>query len=311
MHANIDGFKQAMNDGVDVIKFNQKNTQTGSRTISLAGENLMTLVCKNKKKVMGFSKEQYDMKALVRVHKGELPDPDGGGKFDLGTSTLRHHTERTESARAMRDSGLCFSLIFPDRSIDFAAQSRAERDFLYSGFELMAGKGDDFGRLIKVALHSKELSGLALGNDWSSGHLLLTQVGPNSEAEAVGLLAGDKVIKVSQNEAFHMMDAGKALKMMKLMPRPLVLLVERVDNLDHTEELHRTVQREKLLGSLLSGAGLGSFEAALIDFGIESVEDLTNYRIVNDDLLMSEDIGMNKEDVKTLRRALERHFFSD
>lgn len=51
MHANIDGFKKEMEVGVDVIKFNQKNLQTGSRTISLTGDNLMTLVCKNKKKV--------------------------------------------------------------------------------------------------------------------------------------------------------------------------------------------------------------------------------------------------------------------
>ena len=62
---------------------------------------------------------------------------------------------------------------------------------------------------------------------------------------------------------------------------------------------------------LLKGAGLGQFGDALIEFGIESVEDLTNYRIVNDDLLMSEDIGMTKENVKVLRRALERHFYSD
>jgi len=54
MHANIDGFKKEMEVGVDVIKFNQKNLQTGSRTISLTGENLMTLVCKNKKKVTMF-----------------------------------------------------------------------------------------------------------------------------------------------------------------------------------------------------------------------------------------------------------------
>lgn len=40
-----------------------------------------------------------------------------------------------------------------------------------------------------------------------------------------------------------------------------------------------------------------------------AIKDLTNYRIVNDDLLMSEDIGMTKENVKTLRRALERHFY--
>jgi len=71
------------------------------------------------------------------------------------------------------------------------------------------------------------------------------------------------------------------------------------------------VQREKKLASLLDGAGLGKYEAPLIEFGVESVEDLTNFRIVNDDLLMSEDIGMSKDDVRTLRRALERHFYDN
>lgn len=38
------------------------------------------------------------------------------------------------------------------------------------------------------------------------------------------------------------------------------------------------------------------------------VKDLINYRIVNDDLLTSEDIGMKKDHVKNLRRALEAYF---
>jgi hypothetical protein len=115
MHANIDGFKASMENGVDVIKFNQNNLKTGSRTISLTGENLMTLVCKNKKKVMGFSKEQYDMSEMTRVQKGETPDPDSNSKFDLGTATLRNHADKNKSSKDMRDGGLCFSLIFPDR----------------------------------------------------------------------------------------------------------------------------------------------------------------------------------------------------
>jgi myosin heavy subunit len=310
MHANIDGFKKAMEEGVDVIKFNQNNTKTGSRTISLTGENLMTLVCKNKKKVMGFSKEQYDMKEMTRVQRGEAPDPEGRGKFDLGTATLRNHADKNDNSRTMRDGGLCFSLIFPDRSIDFAAASRAQRDFLFSGFELMQGKGRDFGKLIKVGLHSRDWSnGLSFGNDWSTGALLITNIVPNSEAEAVGLMVGDKVTKINNEDRFATMESDKVLRALRTASRPLFFVVERVENLDHTEELHRTVQREKLLGSLLNGAGLGRFEACLIDFGIESVEDLTNYRIVNDDLLMSEDIGMSKEDVRTLRRALEKHFY--
>jgi translation initiation factor IF-2 len=39
--------------GVDVIKFNQSNTQTGSRQISLTGKVCETLVCKNKVGAVG------------------------------------------------------------------------------------------------------------------------------------------------------------------------------------------------------------------------------------------------------------------
>jgi hypothetical protein len=115
MHANIDGFREQMLKGVDVIKFNQGNLQTGSRTLQLNDE-FDTLTCKNKKKIMGFSKEQYDMATLVRVQKGELPDAslELDGKWTLGTATLRSHVQKG-TAKAMVESGLCFSLIFPDR----------------------------------------------------------------------------------------------------------------------------------------------------------------------------------------------------
>jgi len=246
------------------------------------------------------------------VQKGEIADPDGGSKFDLGTVTLRMHASKAASARALRDGGQCFSLVFSDRTIDFAAGSKAQRDFLAGGFELLCGKGGDFGKLIKVVLHSKGLADtMTLGNDWSSGALLVTAVKAGSEAEKVGLLAGDKVVKINGEEFFATMDAPKVVKSLKTMPKPVTIVVERVENLDHTDEIHRAVQREKKLAELLKGAGLGQFGDALIEFGIESVEDLTNYRIVNDDLLMSEDIGMTKENVKMLRRALERHFYSD
>lgn len=85
--------------------------------------------------------------------------------------------------------------------------------------------------------------------------------------------------------------------------------MERTQNLDHKEEIHRTVQREKVLREFLSSAGLAKFEEHLLKFGVESVDDLTNYRIVNDDVLMSEDIGMSKEQVRLLRQALEKHIF--
>jgi hypothetical protein len=61
---------------------------------------------------------------------------------------------------------------------------------------MMAGKGVDFGKLVKVALHGKDLSAnFTLGNDWSTGALLIVGVKAGSEAEAVGLAAGDKVTK--------------------------------------------------------------------------------------------------------------------
>lgn len=68
----------------------------------------------------------------------------------MGTEVLRQHCSKNDSSKAMRDAGLCFSLVFSSRSIDFAAESKAQRDFLYQGFELMAGKGADFGKLVKV-----------------------------------------------------------------------------------------------------------------------------------------------------------------
>ena len=66
-----------------MIKFNAGNLATGGRSISLAeggSGTVATLVCKNKKKLMGFSKEQYELGDLLRVQKGELPDPDGKNK---------------------------------------------------------------------------------------------------------------------------------------------------------------------------------------------------------------------------------------
>ena len=91
--------------------------------------------------------------------------------------------------------------------------------------------------------------------------------------------------------------------------RPIHITVERTQDLDHNEDLHRTVQREKVLREFLATAGLGAYEPLLLRFGVESVDDLTNFRIVNDDVLMSEDIGMSKDEVRVLRRALEKHIF--
>jgi C-terminal processing protease CtpA/Prc len=113
---------------------------------------------------------------------------------------------------------------------------------------MMQGKGSDFGKLIKVSLHTKDwASGFSLGNDWSTGALLIVSVVPNSEAEAVGLMAGDKITKINNDAKFATMESDKVSKALRSMPRPFSLVVERVDNLDHNEELHRAVQKEKVL----------------------------------------------------------------
>jgi hypothetical protein len=38
---------------------------------------------------MGFSKEQYDMKELVRVHRGESPDETGDGGEESSVARWR------------------------------------------------------------------------------------------------------------------------------------------------------------------------------------------------------------------------------
>jgi S1-C subfamily serine protease len=93
-----------------------------------------------------------------------------------------------------------------------------------------------------VALRSKTLEGLSLGNDWSSGQLVVVAVGAGTEADAAGLLAGDKVVKVNDQKEYALMDNHLALGKIKAGPRPAVFLVERVENLGHTEELHRVVR---------------------------------------------------------------------
>jgi membrane-associated protease RseP (regulator of RpoE activity) len=76
---------------------------------------------------------------------------------------------------------------------------------------------------------------------------LIVSVVPNSEAEAVGLMAGDKITKINNDAKFATMESDKVSKALRSMPRPFSLVVERVDNLDHNEELHRAVQKEKVL----------------------------------------------------------------
>jgi hypothetical protein len=219
MHANIDGFRKELQKGVEVVKLNKKDMKTGSRVLSISGENLTTLVCKNKKKLMGFSKEMYDLTQLERVQFGESPDPDGQTKWDMGTPTLRQHAEKNELVKQMQAGGQCFSLIFPERSIDFAAQSKAERDFLAGGFELMVGKGQDFGKLFNVTLRGRGMMGIGLSNDWTKGYLLLTKVDHGSESHALDLKPGDKVVSVNNDDSWAMKDAAEASKALAALPR--------------------------------------------------------------------------------------------
>ncbi len=212
MHANIDGFRKELQSGVEVVKLNKKDMKTGSRVISLTGENLSELICKNKKKLMGFSKESYDLTQLLRVQLGEATDPDGASKWDMGTPTLRQHCVKNENVKEMQTGGLCFSLIFPERSIDLAAQSKAQRDFLAGGFELMIGKGEDFGKLIKATLSGRGPIGIGLHNDWTKGTLLITTVEPDSEAEVMELKAGDKIVDINGDTGWSIKESTEAEK---------------------------------------------------------------------------------------------------
>jgi hypothetical protein len=65
-------------------------------------------------------------------------------------------------------------------------------------------------------------------------------------------------------------------------------------------------RKKRELATFLDGAGLSQYEAFLIDCEIESVDDLANLQIASDAMLRSEAIGMGIDDVRTLRRALER-----
>ena len=110
----------------------------------------------------------------------------------------------------MQTGGQCFSLIFPERSIDLAAQSKAQRDFLAGGFELMVGKGDDFGKLIKISLTGRGMMGIGFHNDWAKGSLLVTKVDPGSEADEADLKAGDNVVDVNGDKSWATKDSSEA-----------------------------------------------------------------------------------------------------
>ena len=96
----------------------------------------------------------------------------------------------------------------------------------------------------QVALRSSNLEGLSLGNDWSSEQLVVVAVAAGTEAEAAGMQVGDKVAKVNDSAEYSHMDNHTALRQIKAGPRPAVFLVERVENLGHTEELHRAVRQD-------------------------------------------------------------------
>lgn len=150
-----------MSKGMGVVKLNKSNFHTRALRLSLGGGegDEPMLLCMRK---LCSSQEQLDLKAIIRVayttttsrfqpmafnnlrisqtlfrtqvQRGELPNPDDQL---LGTATLRAHAEASTRARVMRDGGLCFSLVFPDRTLDLAAASREQRDFLATGFECL------------------------------------------------------------------------------------------------------------------------------------------------------------------------------
>ena len=71
----------------------------------------------------------------------------------------------------------------------------------------------------------------------------MVAVAAGTEAEAAGLQVGDKVVKVNDSAEYAHMDNHAAMQRIIAGPRPAVFLVERVENLGHTEELHRAVRQ--------------------------------------------------------------------
>ena len=102
-----------------------------------------------KKKAKGGG-ELYDLREMHRVLRGEDEEQiDDGGAGDstvvagggaarlLGTPTLRSHVEKQPTVRSLRDGGMCASLVFRQRSVDFGVDSKPLRDSLAVGFQLL------------------------------------------------------------------------------------------------------------------------------------------------------------------------------
>jgi hypothetical protein len=146
-------FRESLEDGVSVVKFNRRGG-VAMRKLFLVGEHTLTWRgggsgSAAKKKAKGGG-ELYDLREMHRVLRGEDEEQiDDGGAGDstvvagggaarlLGTPTLRSHVEKQPTVRSLRDGGMCASLVFRQRSVDFGVDSKPLRDSLAVGFQLL------------------------------------------------------------------------------------------------------------------------------------------------------------------------------
>jgi len=141
-----DEFKEAIENGINLVKFNRKG-QAAFRTLAmLSWDDTMLTWRPTKKEGIGarlvrstFKGENIDLRTLKDVRYGEAEDPDTQGK-KWGTSTLRMYVQKNSHGVKMLGGGITFCLVFNGRSLDFGADSTAQRDFLVEGFKALQQK---------------------------------------------------------------------------------------------------------------------------------------------------------------------------
>jgi creatine kinase len=144
-----DEFKEAIESGIVLVKFNRKGVAT-KRTISMisADDYILTWRPTAKEGIAGRmvratlkGGENIDLRTLKDVRCGEHPDPESvpnkDGKRKWGTPTLRTYVKKNNHGVQMLAAGITCCLVFNGRSLDFGLDSTAQRDFIVEGFKAL------------------------------------------------------------------------------------------------------------------------------------------------------------------------------
>jgi hypothetical protein len=86
-------------------------------------------------KMISAKPETVDLSKLRDVRAGESTDPEAAGGGKWGTPTLRMYVARNAHGIRMLRGGITFCLVFGDRTLDFCADSMAQRDYIVAGFK--------------------------------------------------------------------------------------------------------------------------------------------------------------------------------